>query len=127
VRPETAFFVAVIVALCAVLVASGAVLIVRAAFRGGVALVRQREAFGQSSVRVSRESAVLRDRIERTTMALGQIRNDGMAWDQEMQRLTESLRTQRESIDRMTQGRLASVIRVARMVSKAAQFAFLWR
>ena len=126
-RPETAFFVAVIVALCAVLVASGAVLTVRAAFRVRTGLVRRREAIGQSSVRVSRESAELRDQIERTTLALGQMRNDSASWDHEMVRLTGSLRTQRESIDRMTQGRLASVIRVARMVSKAAQFAFLWR
>ena len=126
-RPESTLFVAVIVAVCAVLVAGGAVLIFRAASRGRAGLVRRREAIGRSSVRVSRESADLRDRLERATIALGQMRDDGTTRDQDMQRLTESLRRQRSSIDRMTQGRLASFIRLARMVSKAAQFAFLWR
>ncbi len=90
-------------------------------------LVRRREAIDEASARVRRESADARDRLERATIALTQMRTQGTTWDDEMQRLTESLRTQRVSIERMTQGRLASFIRLARMVSKAAQFAFLWR
>jgi hypothetical protein len=127
VRPETALLVAVIIAICAVVAAGGAMLIVRAASRGRSGLVHRRDVIGRTSVRVSRESADLRDRVEHVTAALEQMRVDGTSWDDDMRRLAGSLRTQREGIERMTQGRLATFIRLARLVSKAAQFAFLWR
>ena len=127
VSPEIALFVAVIIVMCAVLVAGGAVMIVRAASMGRGGLVGRREAIGQTRERVSRESADVRDRIERATTALEQMRVDGTSWDGDMQRRTESLRTQRDGIERMTQGKLAAFIRLGRMVSKAAQFALLWR
>lgn len=102
-------------------------LIVRAASRGRSGLVHRRDVIGRTSVRVSRESADLRDRVEHVTAALEQMRVDGTSWDDDMRRLAGSLRTQREGIERMTQGRLATFIRLARLVSKAAQVAFLWR
>jgi len=127
VSPETAQFVAVIVVICAVLVAGGTTLMVRAASRNRAGLVQRREAVERSAVRVSRESAELRDRMEHVTRSLERMRVDGTSWERDMQRWTGSLREQRASIERMTQGRLASIIRMARVVSKAAQVAFLWR
>jgi len=127
VRPETAFFVAVIIAICAALVAGSAVLIVRAASWGRSGSVRRRETIGRAAVSISRESADARDMMEHVTASLEQMRVDASGWDEDMHRLAASLRTQRDGIERMTQGRLASFIRLARVVGKAAQFAFLWR
>jgi hypothetical protein len=127
VRPETALLVAIIIAICAVLAAGGAMLTVRAAARGRAGLVQRRESIARTSVRISRESADVRDRVEHVTAALEQMRVDGTSWDADMRGLTGVLQVQREGIERMTQGRLATFIRLARLVSKAAQFAFLWR
>ena len=118
---------AVIIAICAALVAGSAVLIVRAASRGRSGSVHRREAIGRAAVSISHESADARDRMEHVTTSLEQMRVDASGWDEEMHRLAASLRTQRDGIERMTQGRLASIIRLARVVGKAAQFAFLWR
>ncbi len=118
---------AVIIAIGAALVAGGAVFIVRAASRGRAGLERGRDAIGRSAVGISRDAADARDMMERVTTSLEQVRVDGSGWQDDMQRLTESLRMQRDGIERMSRGRLASTIRLARMVSKAAQFAFLWR
>lgn len=116
-----------IIAICAVLVAGSAVPIVRAAARSGSGLARRREVIGRAAVRISRDAADARDRMARTTTTVERMRVDGMSWDQDMDRLTNSLRAQRQSIERMTQGRLAKVIRLAGVVSKAARVAFLWR
>lgn len=60
-------------------------------------------------------------------MALERMRGSGASLDDDLSRLTKSLRTQRAGIEGMARGRVATTIRLARLVSKAAQVAFLWR
>jgi len=127
VRPETALLVAVIIACCAVLAAVTAVVVIRVASGSGSVMVRRRETIGRATVRTSRDAADLRDQLERTTRALEQMRANGASLDDGMIKLTKSLQAQRTGIERMTHGRLATVIRFAGLVSKAAQVAFLWR
>jgi hypothetical protein len=55
------------------------------------------------------------------------MRVEGASLERDIVRLTDSLREQREGIERVTRGRLATVIRVAGVMSKAARFALLWR
>jgi hypothetical protein len=127
VSPESALVAAVIIAVCAVVAAGSAVLIVRSASRSRVALVRRREPIGHAEVQASRVAAETRDRLERTIVAMERMRVDGASWDDDMQRVTRSLEAQRAGIEGMAHGRLAGFIRMAHLVSKAAQFAFLWR
>jgi len=127
VRPETALLVAVIIASCAVLAAVTAVVVIRVASRSGSVMVRRRETFGRATVRTSRDAADLRDQLDRTTRALERMRANGASLDDDMIRLTKSLQAQRAGIEGMTHGRMARVIRLAGLVSKAAQVAFLWR
>jgi hypothetical protein len=119
--------VAVIIAVCAVVAAGSAVLIVRSASRSRVALLRRREPIGHAEVQASRISAAARDRLERAIIAMERMRVEGASWGDDMQRLTGSLEAQRAGMDGMARGRLAGFIRMAHLVSKAAQFAFLWR
>ena len=125
--PESALLAAVVIAVCAVIAAGSAVLIVRATAGYRRTLVRRREELGHAEVRVSHAAADARDGVERVGAAVGRLRVERAAWDDEMRRLTDALRTQRRNIEGMTRGRLARIIRVAHLVSKAAQFAFLWR
>ncbi len=92
-----------------------------------MALVRRRELIGHAEVQASRVAAEARDRLERTIVAMERMRVDGASWGDDMQRLTRSLEAQRAGIEGMTHGRLAGFVRMAHLVSKAAQFAFLWR
>jgi hypothetical protein len=118
---------AVIIAICAVIAAVGAVLVVRAMSRGRSGLVERRAAMARAAGRTSRDAADMRARMEHTITTVERIRGDGASWDADIGRLTDSLRAQREGIERVTRGRLATLIRMASMVSKAARFAFLWR
>jgi hypothetical protein len=119
--------VAVIIAVCAVIAAGSAVLIVRSTSRSRAALMRRREIIGHAEVQTSRVAADARDRMEHTTVALQRLRLDGLAWDDDIRRLTRSLEAQRAGIEGVARGRLARIIRLAHLVSKAAQFAILWR
>jgi hypothetical protein len=95
VRPETALLVAVVVAICAVLVAGSAVLVVRVASTRRADLVRRREAIGRTSVHISRDAAFARDWLEDMTVALEQVRVESRSRDDDFDRLTDSLRMQR--------------------------------
>ena len=90
-------------------------------------MVERREAMGRTAVRMSRDAAGLRERMVHTATAVERMRSDGAHWDEDIGRLTEALRAQRKGIEQVTHGRLAMVIRMAGVVSKAARFAFLWR
>ncbi len=90
-------------------------------------MVRRRETIGRATVRTNRDAAGLRDQLEGTTRALERLRASGASLDDDMIRLTRSLQAQRTGIEGMAHGRMATVIRLAGLVSKAARVAFLWR
>jgi hypothetical protein len=119
--------VAVIIAICAVVAAATAMVVIRAASRSRSSMVRRRESIGRAAVRTSRDSADTRDQMQQASTALERVRGEGASWDADMIRLTNTLRAQRAGIDGMTHGRVARLIRLAGLVSKAAQVAFLWR
>ncbi len=125
--PESALLVAVAIAVCAVIAAGSAVLIVRATAGYRRTLLWRREELGHAEIRVSHAAAAARDDVERVRATVDRMREERASWDDEMRRLTHTLREQRTTIEGMTRGRLARIIRMAHLVSKAAQFAFLWR
>jgi leucyl aminopeptidase (aminopeptidase T) len=127
VSPESALLAAVIIAICAAISAGSAVLIVRATGRYRRLLALRREELGHAEVEVSHVAADARDGMARVVVAAERMREEEASWDDELRRLTHVLQEQRANIEGMTRGRLARIIRVAHMVSKAAQFAFLWR
>jgi hypothetical protein len=127
VRPESAFLEAVIIATCAVIAAVGAVVLVRAMSRSRSRLAQRRVDLIRVAGQVRRDATGLRAQMGHTIETVERMRADGASLGQDMGRLTDSLRVQRRGIERVTRGRLATVIRMADVISKAARFAFLWR
>jgi hypothetical protein len=127
VRPESALLEAVIIVTCAVIAAVGAVVMVRALSRSRSALVQQRAESIRAADQARRDAAALRVQMEHTRATVERMRIDGATWDRDIGRLTDSLRAQRNGIEQVTRGRLATVIRMAGVMSKAARFALLWR
>lgn len=115
------------IAIGAILMACGGVLLVRALGRYRSGLMRRRDALGRANGSVRRVCADVRDRSAGTAASAERMRRDGESWDVDMSRLSQSLREQRPAIERLTHGRLAMGARVAGLISKAAQIAFLWR
>jgi len=69
----------------------------------------------------------LRGRLDAAAHRLQALGDRSVATDRAMADLTTSLATVRGSLERITQGRLAMLIRGAGIASKVAQFALLWR
>ncbi len=90
-------------------------------------LTRRREEMGHAEVQASHTAADVRDGAERVVAVVERIRDERASWEDEMRLVTHALRGQRTNIEGMTSGRLARIIRMAHLASKAAQFAFLWR
>ena len=125
--PDTNSLVAVVAAVCAVLVACVAVVLVLLTRRltGGSARARQQLAAAAAVVRT--DSPRLRARLEATTVRMGQLEERWSAADRAVSDMTGSLASMRGTLESLTQGRLAMLIRGAGIVSKVAQFALLWR
>ena len=125
--PDTRSLVAVIVAVCALLVvgfAAGVTLLAIRSTRGAIT-ARGRVTALTSDLR--RDAPGVRARIEQSAIRVDRLREQWAATDQAVTDLTGSLTSLRGSLQRLTRGRLAMLIRGAGIVSKAAQVALLWR
>ena len=125
--PDSNSLVAVIVAACAILavgVAAGVTLL-SIRFRTGASTATLRMRTQASEVR--RDAPELRMRIERVAGRVDRLREEWAATDQAVTDLTGTLESVRDSLEGLTRGRLALLIRGAGFVSKAAQVALLWR
>jgi hypothetical protein len=127
VDPDTSDLVAVLVAVCALLVVGFAagVTLLAIRFRSGAIRARDRVTVMTSDVR--RNAPGVRARIELSASRVDRLREQWAATDQAVTDLTGSLTSLRGSLERLTRGRLAMLIRGAGIVSKAAQVALLWR
>ena len=125
--PDTSDLVAVLVAVCALLVVGFAagVTLLAIRFRSGAIRARDRVTVMTSDVR--RNAPGVRARIELSASRVDRLREQWAATDQAVTDLTGSLTSLRGSLERLTRGRLAMLIRGAGIVSKAAQVALLWR
>jgi hypothetical protein len=93
--------------------------------RGRLAGTRDELAGGTERVR--RDIPRIRDLLGRIQADLVRLRQQDAAMDRRLGRMTEGLETVRRTIEGVTRGRSAALIRGARVVSRAAQFALLWR
>ena len=66
-------------------------------------------------------------RIERATDRVDRLREEWAATDQAVTDVADTLASARGSLEGLTRGRLALLIRGAGIVSKTAQLALLWR
>lgn len=125
--PEANSLVAVVVAVCALLVVGAAAGITLLAIRlaHGASVTGHRLA--QHASAVQQEGPALRARIHEATSRVERIREEWAAADQSVTDVTATLASMRGSLERLTRGRLATLIRGAGLVSKAAQLALLWR
>jgi hypothetical protein len=127
VSPDTSSLVAVVVAVCAVLVACAGVGLVLLAIRLTQGATRARERLVAASSVVRQDAPRVRERLALATGRIDRLREVWVASDQATMDLTGSLASARRSLVGLTQGRLAVLIRGAGIVSKVAQFALLWR
>lgn len=125
--PEANSLVAVVVAVGAALVACAAVGLVLLATRMVDASVRARVRIERAMVVVGEDAARFRHRIEAAAGQLDALRARWVATEGATSRATTSLASARRSLEGITKGRLAMLIRGAGIVSKVAQFALLWR
>lgn len=122
-----ASLVAVLVAIGAALVASagaGFWLLARRISRGSAA-VRDRMLMAEAALR--RDVPVLRGHMDVVTARVDVLRTQWAASDVAVVDMTDSLASIRGSLEGLTRGRLAALIRGAGIVSKMAQVALLWR
>jgi hypothetical protein len=127
VSPDTSNLVAVVVAACAVLAACVGVGVVLLAARLAHGTTRARTRLTEASSVVRQDAPRVRERLELATGRIDRLREVWVASDQATTDLTGSLASARRSLEGLTQGRLAVLIRGAGIVSKVAQFALLWR
>lgn len=125
--PDTSSLIAALVAVCAVLVACVAVGIVLLAGRMRRRLGVARERFVQTTAALRRDGPRVRHLLARIEADLDRVQRQDAAMDRRLVGMTSSLVPIRQSIEGITRGRLAVLIRGAGVVSKAAQFALLWR
>lgn len=125
--PDANSLLAVLAAVCAALVACVAVGIVLLATRVGVRSGRARHRLELTTSTLRRDGPRVRRRLAASTARLESMRLRWSASDLVMTGVGKSLASVRESLERLTRGRLATLIRGAGMVSKVAQFALLWR
>ncbi len=125
--PDTSSLVAVVVAVCALLVAGVAAGLTLLAIRLGkhASVARARMTAQASTLR--REGPARRARIEEAAARVDRLRDEWAATDQAVSDMTDTLAAVRGSLERLTQGRLAMLIRGAGVASKAAQLVLLWR
>jgi hypothetical protein len=76
---------------------------------------------------VHREAPIARLRLAQAGERVDQLRRRWAAGDRAMGKLSRSLVAARASIERITRGRLAGVVRGAGLLSRTAQLAWLWR
>ena len=125
--PEASNLVAVLSAVCALLVAGVAASVSLLAIRWSRGASRTlRELTVQASV-VRRDVPVLRARIDRATSRIDRLGEQWAATDRAVSDMTVTLTSMRGTLEGLTRGRLAMLIRGAGFVSKAAQVALLWR
>jgi hypothetical protein len=119
--------VAVLVLACALLVAglaAGSALLVTRLLHGA-SVARHRLIEQTTSLR--RQGPASRARMEQAANRVDRIRDEWAATDRTVADMTVTLATMRGSLEGLTRGRLAMLIRGAGFVSKAAQVALLWR
>lgn len=125
--PDANNLVAIVVTVCAILTAGAAVGVVVLARRVSGASRQVRDRLGTAASVVRRDGPVLRDRLVTATDRLDRMRGRSDDTERAMADLTRSLTGVRVSLERLTRGRLAMLIRGAGVASRAAQFALLWR
>ncbi|MFN8519275.1 MAG: hypothetical protein U0667_07785 [Chloroflexota bacterium] len=120
--------------LVALVAAAGAALVACVAVGFVLSATRMTRRSAQARVRLDRATTSLREDAPRLRgrleAAVGHLQTVGDRWvatDRAMADMTTSLATLRGSLERITQGRLAMLIRGAGIASKVAQFALLWR
>ena len=125
--PDSNSLVAVLVAACATIVVgiAAGVTLLSIRFRAGASRTALRMRTQASETR--RDAPELRMRIERAAGRVDRLREEWVATDQAVTDLTGTLTSMRGSLEGLTRGRLALLIRGAGIVSKAAQVALLWR
>lgn len=126
-HPGPSPIIAQILTVVAVLALVGAVLVITRTARVHRGLVRRRETAALARDQVRRLAADVRAELDRSTVVLTRVDRDMQQGELTVQRLSRALTAQRESIERVTQGRTARIMRLVHLVTRAAQFAFLWR
>ena len=125
--PDTSTLVAVLIAVCALLVVGVAASVSLLAIRFSRGATRACRGLTDQASAVRREAPALRTRIEGATTRIDRLREEWAATDQAVTDMTVTLASMRGSIQQLSRGRLATLIRGAGIVSKAAQLALLWR
>lgn len=125
--PGTNSLIAAFVAVAAVLVACAAVGAVLLATRVRGRLAATRHDLARSTERVGRDVPRVRDLLGGIDATLVRLRRQDAAMDRRLVRMTEGLVPIRRTIEGVTRGRLALLLRGAGALSRAAQFALLWR
>jgi hypothetical protein len=127
VDPDSNDLVAVLVAACATLVVGAAAGVTLLSIRFRIAASRATLRMRTQASDVRRDAPELRLRIERAAGGVDRLREEWRATDQAVTDMTGTLASVRGSLEGLTRGRLALLIRGAGIVSKAAQVALLWR
>ena len=125
--PDANSFLAVLAAVCAVLVACLAAGVVLLATRVRASATRGRDRLTVTTSTLRRDLPRVRERLTASTARLVSMRDRWAATDRAMTEIGGSLASVRESLERLTRGRLATLIRGAGIVSRVAQFSLLWR
>ncbi len=125
--PETNSLVAVLVAVCALLVAGIAAAVSLFATRVARTMTLARERLDAQTTRLRHDGPVLRAQVEQARVRVDRLREEWAATDEAVTDMTATLASVRGSLEGLTRGRLAMLIRGAGIVSKAAQLALLWR
>ena len=125
--PDSNSLVAVLVAACATLVVGIAVSVTLLSIRIGRGTSRAGLRMRTQASEVRRDAPGLRMRIEGATDRVDRLREQWAATDQAVTDVADTLASARGSLEGLTRGRLALLIRGAGIVSKTAQLALLWR
>ena len=126
-NPGTSSLIAALVAVAAVLVACAAVVAVLLAVRLQGRLPGTRRELTEATARVGRELPRVRALLGSMEADLVRLRRQDAEMDRRLVSMTESLVPIRRTIESITRGRLALLIRGAGVVARAAQFTLLWR
>lgn len=125
--PDANSLVAAFVAVGAVLVACVAVGFALLAARLRVGSARATDRLVRAIPAVRRDAVRMRVTLMTASDRLDRLRDQWRETDRVAGDTSMSLAAVRGSLERLTRGRLATLIRGAGMVSKVAQFALLWR
>lgn len=125
--PDANSLVAAFAAVGAVLVACVAVGFALLAARVRVGSARATDRLVRAIPAVHQDAARIRLTLTTASDRLDRLRDQWRDTDRVVSDMSVSLVAVRGSLERLTRGRLATLIRGAGMVSKVAQFALLWR